>query len=294
MREPNLFLIGAPKCGTTSLAAYLDQHPQIVVSKPKEPRYFVSFRDVRKRSYEEYLRCFASATREAWVCDATPDYLCSEESIFRISERYPKARYIVAIRRQADLAFSLHQEQVYNGMEDILDFEEAWRAQVERRSGARIPITCRDPQRLDYEKRIELGAQLSRALKFIDRERIFFVDFDALKNEPDQVMSKLFAFLDVAQFNVPDLVPRNLRKEVRWPILLKMAAFMYIIKRGIGMRGSLSIAHRIRSLGVRPAKDRPKMAESLRAEIDNKYADDWKLIESFARSGPGAVSSMFD
>ena len=38
--KPNFFIIGAPKCGTTSLSVYLSEHREIVMSHPKEPHYF--------------------------------------------------------------------------------------------------------------------------------------------------------------------------------------------------------------------------------------------------------------
>ncbi|MFV2040601.1 MAG: sulfotransferase [Candidatus Hydrothermarchaeales archaeon] len=40
MRKPNLFIVGAPKSGTTSLYNYLKQHPDIFMSKCKETFYF--------------------------------------------------------------------------------------------------------------------------------------------------------------------------------------------------------------------------------------------------------------
>ena len=39
---PNLIVIGAPKCGTTSLHFYLDQHPDISMSTPKELQVLLS------------------------------------------------------------------------------------------------------------------------------------------------------------------------------------------------------------------------------------------------------------
>ena len=35
--SPNLFIIGMPKCGTTPLFAYLQKHPDVLMSIPKEP-----------------------------------------------------------------------------------------------------------------------------------------------------------------------------------------------------------------------------------------------------------------
>ncbi|WP_040414858.1 sulfotransferase [Desulfococcus multivorans] len=37
---PDFFIIGAPRCGTTSLSRYLSKHPDICFSRPKEPHYF--------------------------------------------------------------------------------------------------------------------------------------------------------------------------------------------------------------------------------------------------------------
>ncbi len=39
---PNLFVVGAPKSGTTALHRYLDQHPQVAMSAVKEPKFFLA------------------------------------------------------------------------------------------------------------------------------------------------------------------------------------------------------------------------------------------------------------
>jgi len=37
---PDVCLVGAPRCGTTSLAEYFRQHPEMCVAEPKEPFFF--------------------------------------------------------------------------------------------------------------------------------------------------------------------------------------------------------------------------------------------------------------
>ena len=37
---PNLFVVGAAKAGTTALYDYLAQHPQVFLSRVKEPMFF--------------------------------------------------------------------------------------------------------------------------------------------------------------------------------------------------------------------------------------------------------------
>ena len=41
-RKPNFLIVGAAKSGTTALAEYLRQHPDIYIPEIKEPRYFIS------------------------------------------------------------------------------------------------------------------------------------------------------------------------------------------------------------------------------------------------------------
>ncbi|HSN88621.1 MAG TPA: sulfotransferase, partial [Thermoanaerobaculia bacterium] len=64
MRKPNFFIVGAPRCGTTSMYAYLRQHPEIYVSPHKETHFFGS--DLSPlpgavREEELYLELFAGA-----------------------------------------------------------------------------------------------------------------------------------------------------------------------------------------------------------------------------------------
>ena len=59
--KPNFFIIGAPKCGTTSLHNYLKSHSQITMSNPKEPHYFS--KDIKNggiRNIEKYADCFST------------------------------------------------------------------------------------------------------------------------------------------------------------------------------------------------------------------------------------------
>ena len=42
MNKPEFFIIGAPKCGTTSLSIYLSQHPEVCFSEPKEPHFVLT------------------------------------------------------------------------------------------------------------------------------------------------------------------------------------------------------------------------------------------------------------
>ena len=74
-RKPNFFILGAPKCGTTSVAYWLRDHDNVFVSDPKEPHYFNTdsdFHDVFSLDQYEALfdDCMSTARSELVVMPA--------------------------------------------------------------------------------------------------------------------------------------------------------------------------------------------------------------------------------
>lgn len=63
MNHPDFMIIGAQKAGTTSLHRYLQQHPQLVGSRPKEVNYFN--RDIYlNKSIQDYKKNFRGMKNE--------------------------------------------------------------------------------------------------------------------------------------------------------------------------------------------------------------------------------------
>src|SRR5690348_11148544 len=97
---PNFFLVGAAKAGTTSIYAYLSEHPQIFFPTIKEPHFFTQVHPspeqkflieaVSKRS--AYLRLYARAGSHRIIGDASPSYLWHPEVPRRIHEEVPAAK----------------------------------------------------------------------------------------------------------------------------------------------------------------------------------------------------------
>lgn len=84
-RRPNLFLVGAPRCGTTSLHTHLSAHPEVHMSPIKELHYFSG--DLYLPSPQatiadeaSYLDMFSGASGERWVGEASPYYLPTRAS----------------------------------------------------------------------------------------------------------------------------------------------------------------------------------------------------------------------
>ena len=76
--EPNFFIVGGSKCGTTNISYYLDLHQDVFISELNEPYYFCKWditNEVRKSmitSEKKYLRLFESAKTQKAIGEATP------------------------------------------------------------------------------------------------------------------------------------------------------------------------------------------------------------------------------
>ena len=145
MALPDLFVIGAQKAGTTSLHHYLDQHPQVQMSKVKEPSFF-SWADwaetstgdgsVRDRNTYELLFEGAEELRarfqgRAAVGESSTDYLYAPGAPERVADLVPEARIVVLLRQPAERAWS-NWKHARRQAREPLPFEEALAAEQER------------------------------------------------------------------------------------------------------------------------------------------------------------------
>ncbi len=138
MREPNFFVVGAPRAGTTSLWQYLRQHPDVLMpstSDTKEPSHFADPLPTwaeRFRERDAYLSLFAHGGSKKAVGEASPTYLGSEGCAKRIHDAYPHARIIISLRQPARRAFSFYQYMCQWGLEWLPSFERALEAEDDR------------------------------------------------------------------------------------------------------------------------------------------------------------------
>ena len=216
MRTPDFFIVGAPKCGTTSLAAWLGAHPDVFMSPVKEPHFFSVDLDIRNRparSAAEYATLFESATaRYAAVGEASVSYLYSHAAAPAIAAAYPGARFIVCVRNPVEMALSLHGQALLSGNEDLVSFADAWEAQAARRDGHRIPARCRAPWPLQYDAVCRVGEQLDRRQRIVGRDAVCTVLLDDLDADPRTSYRAVLRFLGVrddARAEFPALNPAS-------------------------------------------------------------------------------------
>jgi hypothetical protein len=282
MKKPNFFIIGAPKCGTTSLYAWLSEHPNIFMPSTKEPMFYCDDIGIKITNQMEYERLFKTVKDEhTAVGEASVWYLLSEKAVPKIEDTYTGVKYIVIVRNPVELAYSLHDQTFFSGHEPIRKFEVAWRLSPERR---------RNNQKLiDYQTRCLLGEQMERLYTIVPRERVIVLFLNDIERDPRHEYLKVLNFLRVPDDGRVEFSVRNKAKEARYPAIRKVTRLIgkgsSFIKRLLGIpvsrgTGILQMIDRIDIKQNICVRQRSPMSEELQRELINYFRPDIKKLGS--------------
>ena len=297
-----IFIVGAPRCGTTTLSRFLKGHPAIAFPLIKEPHFFalndlrqLSQGELRQRVERDYLQRFFRRDPSRRVgADASVTYLYSPELLEPILRLWPDSRFVVSVRDPLAMLPSLHQRLIFVGLETIPTFAKAWAASPDRAAGRRIPRKCLDPRLLRYDEAGRFSTYLERLFAVVGRERCLVQVFDDLTADPEGQYQRLMTFTGLEPQREVDFSPRRPGQSVRirWlQRLLKqpprvitdhLVRGMFETKSGLSDGDELHASSSLLSLrkrllrwnrGSQPAEALPyalqsELASELRNEID--------------------------
>lgn len=235
--KPNFFILGAPKCGTTSLAAWLSEHPNVFVTKPKEPEFFngdiAPFFKGGVRKYESLYRSVDE--KHVAIGEASTVYLRSAVAVQNILTYQPDAKFIVGVRNPVNMFFSWHGQMLRNGWETETSPRKAWELQQERLRGNNVPALCPDVKHLVYGEVCALGAQLKNLLDLVGPERCYVYSLDEMSENEREVWSEVCEFIGVSESLVDEFPLVNEGVEI--PLWVAFVArIVDEIKRRLGLR----------------------------------------------------------
>ncbi len=214
---PDLIVIGAQKAGTTSLHAWLAQHPQILPPLEKEVHYFDG--GIRAGSdnfargpdwYRAHFPRRQTATGSISF-ETTPMYLFHPLAAARIKSLLPAVKLVALLRNPAERAVSHYFHAVRNGGE-TLAADAAFAAEAQRLAPALAAGDYAAPEfvRHSYQARGRYAEQLRRYFDCFAREQILVLDSEGLFAAPDEYLQRIYEFAGVdSGFTPPDLRPRN-------------------------------------------------------------------------------------
>lgn len=208
MKHSYLFIPGAAKSGTTSLANDLACHESICASSEKEPDYFARFFDKGEQWYESQFEDKLAPTR----LDASTSYMAGfggscKSYLERIKAFAPDAKFIFVVREPISRTWSSYWHAIRGGYE---------------------PLSFEDAVSVEESPHIEPSLYHSRLLEFYEvfnPEQLLIVSFEDYKLNRDAVLKQITAFASLeGEFLVPEQKAAN--ESFQWSGVGKIAHFI--------------------------------------------------------------------
>lgn len=215
---PNLFVIGAPKSGTTALVAQLGAHPEIFVPKIKEPRYFDArvfydkVEDYPLKSYVEYLDLYKSehSLNSKYRVDGSVFIMYSKEIIDEILIVSPHAKFILMLRDPLEAAKSMHLQRLKYadaGLREVSEsFCDCWKLMGERSKGNKYPENCRNKFLFRYDLLYQYEKYLCYLLETIPKYNLLIIEYNLFRTKPSYVQQSVQIFLGINQCRLPNVI----------------------------------------------------------------------------------------
>lgn len=286
-RMPDLFIVGAPGCGTTFLHEALGTHPQIFMSATKEPSYFCTDLDsgseidgrIFTRDLDPYLSLFSGARDAQWAGESSPFYLYSTVAARGISEASPDARIIIMLRHPADMIHYLHARKYVVGSEDLARFEDALAAEVERRAGRRLPANAWNVKALQYRAVGRYSEQVERYLRTFTRDRIHVLIFEEFQRDPQAAYLDVLHFLGLEQGHLPPMERVNPSLVVRSDRLHRLL-LTPMLRKGFRRVAPNALRITVRKLidRVNARPGRSALDPELRARLHQEFTPDMERL----------------
>lgn len=221
---PDFLIIGAARCGTTSLYQYLTEHPSIIPGVGKEIYFFDKKFAKGVNWYKTFFPTKLSMSRaeskqknKCLTGEATPRYLHYPHAPKRIFELIPNVKLIVLLRNPTDRAYSHYQMEVSSGNEE-LSFEDAIE-QEEKRIKEDMKKMKNDENfysvnfyRKSYLTRGIYVEQLKRWFKFFPKEKFLILKSEDLYSDPSKIYHQTLDFLGLKKYELNSFKAHRMRK----------------------------------------------------------------------------------
>jgi len=189
-RLPDFLLLGAQKSGTSSLYAYICQHPNVLEALEKEIRYFGRGDRLSTRWYRSHFplvssRGTATSPKGVMTGEATPGYLTRPGAAAHAAAVVPAARLLVVLRDPVDRAYS-HYQHMKRRRKVGVEFEA---------------LAARLPERVHRVFRLSAYADgLRQWAEHFPREHLLVLQAERFFADPAATMERVWSFLGLEPF----------------------------------------------------------------------------------------------
>ncbi|HET6529188.1 MAG TPA: sulfotransferase [Actinoplanes sp.] len=304
MALPDFLIAGVPKAGTTALHAALVRHPDLYLSRVKEPKFFLSdgpppahggpgdVQTYREHVWRQadYEALFDAAPPGAVRGEATPFYLYDLTAHDRIKSLIPQVKLILLLRDPVDRAHSNWTHLWNAGLEPEADFLAACRAEPERAAAGWAHFW-------HYVGLGRYGEQMQHLYQLFPRDQVLLLRYRHLTDAPAATLDRVCEFLGVRTGLLTAIPRENVNRHVvehtpvnealrrllrtggrighRFPVPLRLAArgpLLTVLHRKTGKRPVTTPAERAALM--------PSFTDdiALLQELTGERFDDWLAL----------------
>ena len=218
---PECFVIGVVRSGTTSLYHYLGQHPCIGPSAYDEIGYFDENYHLGINWYKSLFPTKFTKDKiikkhgKFLTYDVTPFYIYNPLVTRRIFESFPQAKIISNLRNPIDRAYSNYIIMLQDG-DTTKTFEEIVKMEMDEIDKSKSKLND-ESYIVDtfYENLLARGFyanQLEVWFEKFQKNQLLMISTEDLAQKTDQVLTKVFEFLDLPYFKIRDFTKQNKRE----------------------------------------------------------------------------------
>lgn len=268
-----LFIVGAPKSGTTSLHYYLNEHPDILMSSVKEPDFFshkeianqgLYYRNSSINTFQQYHNLFLEKKNEKIFGESSVSYLFYHEVPKRIKEYNSDAKIIIMLRNPVERAFSHYLMDLRLGLlsekfEDVFNKEEG----------------------LKFQQYFLLGNYYLQVKRYFDefsKDNVHIIWYSDFKKDASKEVQKVFKFIGVnSDYKVNFEVVHNSFSMPKNKIIRKIYSVIWLRKLLSCLFPSTTIRF-IKSTLFKKG-NKPKMTDKSRKIFTEYYRSDICKLE---------------
>tara|TARA_R110000823_G_scaffold27609_18_gene80522 strand:- start:9332 stop:10243 length:912 start_codon:yes stop_codon:yes gene_type:complete len=285
--RPNLFIVGAQKSGTSALAGWLGQHPQVCMSFPKEPG-FLAFGEAGYvfpdgygkpapasryvvRDEQSYLRLFSGTTgRERIFGEASTWYLTQPGMPETLHRFNPGAQIIVLLRNPVERAYSAWCHARADDLEPCAEFADALAMEADR---GEVEFLLR------YRQMGLYSAALRAYQAVFPPAQMKILFYDDLRSDPAALWRDVCSFLQIDESHLPQFEQRyNTSGEPRsraLQTLLRSHRVKSVARRALPYPWMLALKGRLDTLNLQAL---PPVQGATRIALLDFYRDDISAV----------------
>lgn len=276
---PNTFVLGASKSGTSSLHYFLQQHPEVFMSKIKEPHFFDNNKMYNKGILFYSKKYFKGSEKCPIRGEATPSYFSNHVAVIpRILETYyynNEIKFIIILRDPVQRAWSHYLHKIRNATENE-SFEKALLLEKAR---------LKENHWVGYFTEGCYASHLQQWFNFFPPKSFYICFIEDLISDPEQFLFDLYNFLMISSDIKIDYQTKiNTARVPRYIWLMKFLAKDSIFKKTTHIILPLTLRRKIRlSLRQWNLTSRPKQENldpQLSLKLRQAYKDEITTLEN--------------